>query len=232
MNRFPFCITGKSDGLYILICQMFESSLLFQVGFHIGKFFWLVIQRKLAVFVFGKIPKPTIYHLFCNLHRFIRGDSPTGRTGRNNVDIFRSFDFRRFFHLAHKVGQIADACSGCIGNTVGGDNLKHIFLLLQISANILSRRRCRRFRTERSQRAFLNAGVHICLVVVADIQDIVVTVDGAGQCLQADICCSTVSGKSNCVEIINSLCPESRFYTCQHGCGSGKGGNDCVISET
>ena len=56
VDIFPLLVTRSCYYLYILIIEMSESSLLFQVCFNTGEFLWLVVEFELAVLVLSKIP--------------------------------------------------------------------------------------------------------------------------------------------------------------------------------
>ena len=115
---------------------------------------------------------------------------------------------------------------------MGGHNLKDIFLGSQVASDIPAGRRCRCFRAKRRQGAFLNSGIHIRFVIVADIKNIVVAVNRSGKRLKADVRRCAIAGEAHGVKVSDSLRPESGFHPGQHGSGSCKCRNNGVVSET
>lgn len=59
--------------------------------------------------------------------------------------------------------------------------------------------------TERGRTGTLSAGVHICLVVAADINCLVTALDRAGQCLEADIKRAAIAGVTHDVDVVLAL---------------------------
>ena len=114
---------------------------------------------------------------------------------------------------------------------MGGNDLKKILLGSEVAADVFACGRGGRSCAEWRQRAFLDTRVHICFVVVADIEDIVVAVYRSRQSLQADVSRAAVACKAHRVKVGDTLCSESGFNACQHGSGSGKGGYNGVVAE-
>ena len=67
-DLLPFFITGLNNYLNVLVCQMSESTLFFQIICDTCKFLWVMIQRKFAVFVLRKIPQTAIRNFSCGVN--------------------------------------------------------------------------------------------------------------------------------------------------------------------
>ena len=94
---------------------------------------------------------------------------------------------------------------GRVGNAVRGHDLEHVLLLRQAAAHVRPGRRGGGLGAERRERAFLDARVHVRLVVVADVQHVIVAVDGARQRLDADVGGAAVAGEAHHRAIVGLL---------------------------
>ena len=231
MDRLPFFVAGAGDGFDVLVGQVLEAALTAQVVLHGREGLRLMVEGECAIFVFCQIPQAAVYDFLRDLHRFICRDSPAGGAGGDDVDVLGSSDLRCLFHLAHEVVQIADAGSCGVGDAVSGNDLEHVFLRSEIAADVFACRRRGGFGAEGGQRAFLDAGVHVGFVVVADVQDVVIAVDGAREGLDADIRRAAVAGEADRVEIGDALRPQAGFNAGEHGGSSREGGDDGIAAE-
>ena len=114
---------------------------------------------------------------------------------------------------------------------MGGSYLKHILFGTDISVDIHTCGSSCSLGTERSKTALLNAGIHVRLVIVADVDDVVIAVDSAGKSLNADIGSTSVAGESDSSEVLVTLCPQTRLHACKHGSSTRERGNYGVIGE-
>ena len=55
--------------------------------------------------------------------------------------------------------------------------------------------------TDRSQSALLNTSVHVCLIIVTDINNLVMSIYCARECLQANISRASITSKTNGMKI-------------------------------
>ena len=85
------------------------------------------------------------------------------------------------------------------------DDLEHVLLLREASVGVLPYGRRCGLSAEGGERAFLDARVHVRLVVVADIEDVVVAIDRARKRLDADICRAAVARKADDRTIVGLL---------------------------
>ena len=86
--------------------------------------------------------------------------------------------------------------------------------------------RCGGDGSKRGRAGSLHAGVSICFVVVADVQEVLSSFQGSGECLDTDVCSPAVSGIDDDVGHF-AFCPESFA----HSGSTGGGGRKCDVID-
>ena len=211
---------------------MSESTLFFQIIRDTCKFLWVMIQRKFAVFVLRKIPQTAIRNFSCRVNSIADRDSPTRRAWCDNVNIFRTLDFRRLLYLVQKISHISH-CSCCsIGNIMSRHDFKHILFRTDISVYIFTCWRSCGLCAERRKTAFLDSRIHVSFIVVADIDDVIVTINNSGKRLYSDVCRTAVTCESNRCKVFDTSCTETCFNACQHRRRASECRNNGIICKT
>lgn len=125
----------------------------------------------------------------------------------------------RALELFQEVVHIPDARRCGIGKPVSCDNLEHVLLLRETSVGVLPCGSRGRLGAEGSERAFLDARVHVRFVVIADVENVVVAIDRARKRLEADICRAAVARKADDRTIVGllPLCPQTGLDAREHG---------------
>ncbi len=136
------------------------------------------------------------------------------------MDVARAAKFHRVLHLGFKVVQVRNRGGRDVRDLVrhgdGGDELA----LAEFIAGMRAHRhgggsaRCRR----RGGRA-LHAGIHVRLVVVADVQHIIVALEHAGQATEPDVGGAAVAALCDHPHVVAALYLQRRRDAGCHRCG-------------
>ena len=174
----------------------------------------LAVDGDLAAFTLPEQPHAAFDGLFRDLNGLIGREFPAGGAGAHDVDEARAVLRRGLCDLALEVLDVADRCGGLIYQRRVQKHKVDIladFLL----AGWRSFGGC----TKGGRTGTLSAGVHICLVVAADINCLVTALDRAGQCLEADIKGAAIAGVTHDVDVVLALDLQRLGHA---GCKSGQ----------
>ena len=174
---------------------MLESLLHLQVIRRILEFLRLVGQLHLAAFVLRQIPQSALDRHLRQLDRLRRIIAPARRARRRYVDDSASLDLLGLRDLCHVVLRIRHRRCRHIRDAVRAHDLEQALSELVLLA--LRARSCRgrrRPRVERGRSRSLHARVHVRFVVVADVDQIIVSLRSARKTLQTDVDRAAVAG--------------------------------------
>ena len=130
-------------------------------------------------------------------NRLGRRSAPAKRARNENVDIARAVKTHCITHLAFQIVQIGHGGSCHVGNAVRHGDGGHVLALTETVAREIGRRhRRRRTGRRRRCRGTLHAGVHVGLVVKADIEHVVVALEHAREATEADVGGAAVTAQS------------------------------------
>ena len=122
------------------------------------------------------------------LDRVLGRRAPAERTRHEDVDVARAADPHRVRHLALEVAQVGDARGRDVRNAVRHRDPRHVLAGAEdVAGRGPDRRRRRGARRRRRRARALHAGVHVRLVVVADVEHVVVALEHARQAAEADV---------------------------------------------
>ena len=208
---------------------------------HVGEFLGVAVELEGAAgdaahrraLVLGQIPQTAVHDLLGDVDRLVGGVAPAGGAGGDDVDELRAADLACLLHLGGEVVEVADACGRGVGQAVGAHNLEEVLLLREAAVVVFAGGRGGGTGAEGREAALLDARVHVRLVVVADVDDVLVAVDGARQGLDADVGRAAVTGEAHHVERVGVLA--LGLKTCANagehrGCGR-KGRDEGVVGE-
>ena len=80
---------------------------------------------------------------------------------------------------------------------MGGDDLSQILAVLILTFRVCAHRGGGSVRVERGGGGTLDTGIHIRLVVIADVNHVVVSFHGAGEGLKTDVVCTAVASEGD-----------------------------------
>ena len=118
----------------------------------------------------------------CQPHCLVRARAPAERAGHQHVQVARPAERHRLLDLGLEVAQVGDRGGRHVGDLVGHRDPRGVLALPELVA----RRRPHGLRRRRPGRSggragALDAGVHVRLVVVADVEHVVVALEHARQ---------------------------------------------------
>ena len=141
-----------------------------------------------AVFRFENWIEPGLDREAREFDRVVGRRAPTQRTGHADLNIARAAERHGFRHLGLEVVEIRDARRRDKGNVVGdGDLGRELPGSKDISGLGTENRGRGGARRWRRRGRALHAGVHVALVVVANVEHVVVALEHAGKAPKADV---------------------------------------------
>ena len=116
---------------------------------------------------------------------------------------------------------------------MGRHDVEQALLLREAAVLALARRCGGRGGAEGGEARLLDARVHVGLVVVADVEHVVVAVDGAGERLQADVRRAAVAGETHHGDVLGRrpLGAQARLDAREHRRRGRKGRDHRVVAE-
>jgi hypothetical protein len=136
----------------------------------------------------------------------VGGGPPTQRTGDENVDISGALDAHGPGHLGLEVVEVGDAGGGDVGDVVGhGDQRQVLAGAEDVAGLVPDRGRGGGARRRRRGAGALDAGVHVGLVVVTDVEHVVVALEHARQTPEADVGGAAVAALGDDLDVVAAL---------------------------
>ncbi|OQC70517.1 MAG: hypothetical protein BWX50_00804 [Euryarchaeota archaeon ADurb.Bin009] len=142
-------------------------------------------------------PEAGIDGEFTHRERLAGLKTPPRAAGGMHLDVAGAGGVDRAFDLLHEVGRVGDRGGRDVGRTVGGKDRGHILLREQVSRRARARRARRGARAVGRRTRPLDPGVHVGLVVVADVGDVVAPLEGAADAEHPDIERGSVAGDAD-----------------------------------
>ena len=126
--------------------------------------------------------------------RVVARRAPAERARHEDVQVAGAAKRHRVLDLGLEVVQIVDRRGGDVRDLVCHRQPRHVLALAEVGPRLRAdRHRRRRAGPRRGRRAALHAGVHVGLVVVADVEHVVVALEHARQAAEADVGRSAVA---------------------------------------
>src|SRR5262249_47674164 len=123
-----------------------------------------------------------------DLDRVRRGAAPAERAGDQDVQVAGAVEVHRPGRLVLQVAQVRHGGGGHVGDLVRHRDQRHVLALAEPVARLAPHRLGGGGAGGgRGGAGALHAGVHVGLVVVADVQHVVVALEHAGQAGEADV---------------------------------------------
>ena len=114
--------------------------------------------------------------------------APAQRAGHEDVQVARAADLHRALDLVLEVAQVGDRRGRDVRDLVRHrDQRRALALAEDVAGLVADRLRGRRARRRRRRARALHAGVHVGLVVVADVEHVVVALEHPRQAGEADV---------------------------------------------
>ena len=117
----------------------------------------------------------------------LRVAPPARRAGGVDVEVGRTLDERCLLRLVHEVEIVVRVARGHIGSAMSYGDGRHVLLPRALADALLSRRRGRGRGAVGGRARPLDAGIHVGLVIEAEVDEVVPALEGPGQGLHADI---------------------------------------------
>ena len=147
-----------------------------------------IVQMPFAVDDLVQRPDAGLDCHFADLGEHLGRILPAARTRRHDIDERRTFGVDRAVRFFVEVLEVAEKSGlGNIRDVVRRHDLGQILLVLLLADRAGAGRRGGRARKARRRGRALNAGVHVRLVVVAEIYHVVTALHRAGERLEADV---------------------------------------------
>ena len=203
---------------------MGEAALHLQVLLHRQLVLGLVAEDVLALDHLVQRPHAGLHRHLGDFHQLLAGIPPPAGTGGHHVQKRRALRVDGLVGLLRDVLEVPDERGlGHIGDPVGHHDLRQVLLLLQLAGNHLALGRCGGVGKVGGGGGALDAGVHVRLVVVAHVHQVVATLHGAGQALEADVVGAAVAAEGDELVGVIQLAPllhgpVRRLHAGQGGC--------------
>ncbi|CAN4008624.1 TVP38/TMEM64 family membrane protein, partial [Dysosmobacter welbionis] len=153
-------------------------------------------------------PHAGLHRHLGDLHQLLAGIPPAAGAGRHHVQERRAGGVDGLVGLLRDVLEVSDERGlGHIGDAVGHHDLRQVLLLLHLAGDHRALRRGGGVGKVGGGGGTLDAGVHVRLVVVADIHHVVAALHGAGQALEADVVGAAVAAEGDELVRIIQLAP-------------------------
>lgn len=214
---------------------MAEAALHPEVFFHRALLLRLVAQVPHAVDDLKEGPDAGLHGQLADLRQLLCGVLPPSGAGGHHVQEAGAGGVDGFFCLGVQVPEVADEGRlGHIRDVVGGDDIGQVLLVLGLAGDHGAHRGSRCLGKAGGGGGALDAGVHIRLVVVADVGQVMAALHGPGERLEADVIGAAVAAEGDELDLAldRSLALEGvvgRLHAGHGGAGALKGGVDVTV---
>ncbi len=159
-----------------------------------------------AVFGLEEREQPALHRRPRDLDGVGRRGAPAQRARHVDVHVARAANAHGACHLRFEIAQIGDTRGRDVGNAVRHGDARHVLAGAgDVARRGSDRRRGRSARRGRRGAGTLHAGVHVRLVVVADVEHVVVALEHSRETSEADVGGAAVAALRDHAHVVAAL---------------------------